>query len=43
MSKKSMNMGQEYARNENKMYRAPRLSNAVKNRGTKNVRKQKKG
>ena len=39
--KKGLNMGQAYARNENKMYRAPRLSPQVKNRGTKNIRKAK--
>jgi len=43
MSKKGLNMSQEYSRKENKMYRAPRLSPMTKERGTKNVRKAKKG
>ena len=35
-------MGQEYARQENKFYRATRLSPMTKRMGSKNVRKAKK-
>jgi hypothetical protein len=41
MSKKE-NFGREYANQENKFYRATRLSPQTKNRGTKNIRKAKK-
>lgn len=43
MSKKQINAGKEFSRYENKIWTAPRLSNVVKNKGIKNVRKQKKG
>lgn len=43
MSKKYSNIGGQFARNENKMWRATRLSNVVRRKGIKNVRKQKKG
>jgi hypothetical protein len=36
-------MGQQYALKENRMYQAARLSNVVKNKGIRNVKKQKKG